>query len=109
MINLQLHRRFLRYLVKILPGQILAAYFNKQLQTYWDFVNNDLSFLLSTTNNDLSLRKQTRQIERAKVKLYFRLESPKKIDKEVLEAKLIKLPNNCNPMPSKIKIYFLLI
>lgn len=45
----------------------------------------------------------------AKVKLYFHLEDPKRIDKEVLEAKLIKLPNNCNPMPSKIKIYFLLI
>lgn len=45
----------------------------------------------------------------AKVKLYFHLDDPKNIDKEVLEAKLIKLPNNVNPVPSKIKIYFLRI
>ena len=108
-VNLQLHRRFLRYLVKILPGQILAAHFNHQLQCYRDFVNSHLTFLLTTTDNDFSLLKQTRRIEMAKAKLYFHLEDPKRIDKEVLKAKFIKLPSNCNPMPQKIKIYFLLI
>lgn len=34
--RIQLHRKFIRYIGKILPGQLLPSYHNGQLGAYYD-------------------------------------------------------------------------
>lgn len=59
--RLQLHRKFIRYIGKILPGQLLPSHHNGQLATYYDQLKTEVDFLQETTNVDV-FRKCMRQL-----------------------------------------------
>jgi hypothetical protein len=82
--RLQLHRRFIRYIGKIIPGQLLPSYHNQQLGVYREQLKNEMDILHETTNVDVSYRKCMRKLEMAKLKLYYHLESEEAVQREVL-------------------------
>lgn len=43
--RIQLHRKFIRYIGKILPGQLLPSYHNGQLGAYYDQLKSEVDFL----------------------------------------------------------------
>jgi hypothetical protein len=51
--RLQLHRKFIRYIGKILPGQLLPSHHNGQLAAYYGQLKREVEFLQEATNVDV--------------------------------------------------------